>query len=171
MHTNRKQSDRQQVTDRAEGLTIGQLAHLTAINAKAIRYYESIGLLPRPPRSTNQYRRYSVADVSRLQLLRRIRLLGVPLSSAKSLLVGASDARCVDVQQELLTLVIERLKALDQELEELQMFRAEVENYQHALAACQPDEYEPFSTCLDMSCIAFSCDTPGQEETYEHSTA
>ncbi len=139
-----------------ESFSISQAARLTGVNAKAIRYYESIGLLPRPLRGENQYRRYSMADVNRLNLLRRIRLLGVPLSAAKPLLVGATDARCIDVQQELSRLVHERLKAIDKEIAELQLLRAEVESYQHALADCQPDEYEPFSTCRDMSCIAVS---------------
>jgi hypothetical protein len=33
-----------------ESFTISQVAHLTGVNAKAIRYYESTGLLPRPAR-------------------------------------------------------------------------------------------------------------------------
>lgn len=139
-----------------ESYTISQVACLTGVNAKAIRYYEDIGLLPRPPRGANHYRRYSMADVNRLNLLRRIRLLGVPLSAAKSLLIGATDARCVDVQQELLTLVHERLIALDQEIAELQLLRSEIESYQQRLSECQPDEHEPFSMCRDMSCIAVS---------------
>lgn len=60
--------------------TIGQLAEQTGVSAKTIRYYESIGLLPQPSRGENSYRRYGVADVNRLCLLRRIRLLGLPLS-------------------------------------------------------------------------------------------
>lgn len=62
-----------------ESFTISQVARMTGINAKAIRYYEGIGLLPSPSRSANQYRRYSMADMNRLILLRRIRYLGVPL--------------------------------------------------------------------------------------------
>ena len=147
-----------------QGLTIGRLANLTGVNSKAIRYYESIGLLPRPPRSTNGYRCYGIADVNRLILLRCIRLLGVPLSAAKPLLVGSSDARCVEVQQELLALVDERLKALDQEIADLQLFRDEVVSYQHALVNCHPDEKESFSTCLDMQCIAFGSEGGCQEE-------
>ncbi len=159
MQTITRHSDPQGDTPQMESFTISQIARLTGINAKAIRYYESIGLLPCPQRSDNQYRRYSLADVNRLNLLRRIRLLGVPLAAAKSLLVGATDARCIDVQQELLTLVKERLKAIDQEIAELQQLRAEVESYQHDLATCQPDESEPFRTCRDMSCIAVSDET------------
>ena len=162
MHTYR--ASRQNLATLTNGLTIGQVAHLTGVSAKTIRYYESIGLLPRPPRGANHYRRYGIADVNRLILLRRIRLLGVPLSAAKSLLVGASAARCIDVQQELLELVDERLTALDREIAALQLFRADVANYQRTLAACHPDENEPFSACLDMRCIAFPGDASGKEE-------
>jgi DNA-binding transcriptional MerR regulator len=102
-----------------ESLTIGQLAAYTGVSAKTIRYYESIGLLPRPPRGANRYRRYGAADVNRLYLLRRVRLLGVPLSVAKPLLVGASDARCEEVQRDVLALVEMRLHAIDQEIAEL----------------------------------------------------
>ena len=153
---------RKQDTSLIESFTISQVARLTGMNAKAIRYYESIGLLPPVRRSTNRYRRYSIADVNRLILLRRTGLLGVPLSAAKPLLAGTSDARCIEVQHELLTLVNQRLHALDQEIAELQQFRREVESYQRLLTNCHPDEHEPFGTCVDMSCIALSC-----EETYE----
>jgi len=49
-----------------DGLTIGRLATLTGVSAKAIRYYEEIGLLPRPPRGANRSRRYGPADLTLL---------------------------------------------------------------------------------------------------------
>ncbi len=159
MQRDRMQSKKQTGTSLIEGLTISQVARLTGINAKAIRYYEGIGLLPSPPRSMNSYRRYSMADVNRLILLRRIRYLRVPLTEAKALLIGASDARCVDVQQDLLHLVNARLMALDQEIAELQHLRDEMELYQRKLANCRPDECEPFRTCVDLSCIAIAHET------------
>lgn len=137
-----------------EGLTIGELARLTGIAAKTIRYYEEIGLLPRAERTENRYRRYGQADVNRLVLLRRIRLLGAPLATAKPLLDGTPDARCADVRRELLALVDERLAALDREIAELFALRDEVRRYQHALAECQPPEGELFSACVDVSCLA-----------------
>jgi MerR family copper efflux transcriptional regulator len=146
-----------------EALTIGHVAQLTGVNAKNIRYYESIGLLPGPTRAANTYRRYSRADVNRLILLRRIRFLGVPLSEAKSLLIGASDAQCADVQQELLRLVNARLVAMDQEIAKLHQLRDEMECYQRQLANCHPDTREAFRVCPDMSCLALS------EETTERS--
>ena len=136
-----------------DGLTIGRLAALTGVSAKAIRYYEEIGLLPQPPRGVNRYRRYGPADVNRVRLLKRIRLLGAPLSLARPLLVGADDARCADVQMEVLSLVRERLRAIDQEIAELGQLRAQIEGYQRALSTCPVDADESFRDCQDLSCI------------------
>lgn len=147
-----------------ESFTISQVAHLTGVNAKAIRYYESIGLLPRPARFTNRYRCYCQTDVNRLILLRRIRYLGVPLAQAKALLTEVSDTRCIDVQQELSRLVNARLTALDQEIAELHQLRAEIACYQHTLATCHPDEHEVFADCIDMSCIVVSDETLRKEQ-------
>ena len=135
------------------GLTIGQVSQRTGITPKTIRYYESVGLLPRPERSENHYRRYSLADVNRLLLLRRIKLLGAPLAQAKTLLVGATDARCVDAQDALLTLVDERLTALDQQIAELQALQTDIVHYRRALASCRADDITAFSDCADMRCI------------------
>lgn len=164
----------------AELLTIGQVSELAGVRAKTIRYYESIGLLPRPSRGENSYRRYSAADVNRLLLLQRIRLLGVPLSEAKALLVGATDARCAEVQDALLALVTDRLSALDREIAELHALRHEVEGYQQMLELCRPSEREAFSECRDMSCISGASsihdlcaagDMPGCEEKNEDASA
>lgn len=139
-------------------LTIGQLARRTGLAAKTIRYYEAIGLLPPAARGENHYRRYGLADVNRLLVLRRIRLLGVPLSAARSLLSATSDARCAEVRDELLALVDARLHALDQEIAELRSLRDEVDRYSRALADCHPGDSELFRSCRDMRCIA---DSPG----------
>jgi DNA-binding transcriptional MerR regulator len=136
-----------------DGITIGRLADLTGVSAKAIRYYEEIGLLPRPPRGANRYRRYGPADVNRVRLLRRIRLLGAPLSLARPLLVGTDDARCADVQVEVLSLARERLRAIDREIAELCQLRTQIEGYQRALSACSVDAGESFRDCRNLSCI------------------
>ena len=165
MHTN-SSGDQEKVSARGLGeatLTIGQIARRTGVPAKTIRFYEEIGLLPEPSRGPNSYRRYRLADLNRLLLLRRIRLLGLPLSLAKPLLIGASDARCGDVQRQLLSLVEQRLGAIDQEIAELHALRETVAGYQRALAACPPADNSTFSDCSDMRCIAPSDDAAPKE--------
>ncbi|HEX8995901.1 MAG TPA: MerR family transcriptional regulator [Ktedonobacterales bacterium] len=146
------------------GFTIGQVSQRTGISAKTIRYYEEVGLLPRPARGENHYRRYDRADVNRLLLLRRIKLLGAPLSEAKTLLASATDARCVDAQEALLTLVDDRLTALDQQIAELLALRDQIHDYRRTLESCQADDVMPFSDCADMRCIG----APPEGEHYQH---
>lgn len=145
----------------ARVLTIGQVSKRTGISAKTIRYYEEVGLLPRPVRQQNHYRSYSQADVNRLLLLRRIKLLGTPLSEAKSLLTSATDARCVDAQESLMRLVDDRLAALDQQISELLALRTDITEYRRQLALCHPDERIAFSDCADMRCIGAPPETSG----------
>lgn len=140
----------------AEGVLIGELAQLTGFNAKAIRYYESIGVLPGSARSSNGYRRYSQADVNRLNLLRRLRLLGISLGEAKGLLSETLDAACRDVQHDLLQLVNARLVALDQEMAELQRLRAELEGCKEQLSNHAVGKDEAFMLCYDQQCPACS---------------
>lgn len=144
-------------------LTIGQVSRLAGVPARTIRYYESAGLLPRPPRAANNYRRYSMADVNRLRLLEHIRLLGVPLSAARSLLMGATEARCAEVQDALLALVQDRLRALEREIGELQRLQRDIVQYERTLRGCPTDERALFRECGNMACSAFpqkecSCD-------------
>jgi MerR family transcriptional regulator, copper efflux regulator len=152
--------------------TIGQLADLTGVNAKTIRYYEDIGLLPRPEREANGYRSYNQADVNSLTLLRRFRLLGIPLAELKPLLTTTLDARCIEVQRELLVLIHARLAALDLEIAELHLLREQVASYQHQLAASTPNDYTLFRACRDLSCLAEPCETASEEEQHgtQHAT-
>ncbi|MFI5275141.1 MAG: MerR family transcriptional regulator [Ktedonobacterales bacterium] len=135
-------------------LTIGQVARLTGISAKTIRYYETVGFLPPATRGVNRYRRYGRADINRLLLLRCVRMLGAPLAAARTLLLDTASARCAEVRDDLLALVDQRLHAIDQQIAELRSLRDEVDRYAHALADCQPAPSELFASCTDMRCIA-----------------
>ena len=59
--------------------TIGQAAARAGISADTIRYYERIGVLPKPPRSAAGYRRYSDAHVGRMVFVRDAARFGFPL--------------------------------------------------------------------------------------------
>lgn len=68
------------------GILRAQLARKTGCNLETIRYYEKVGLLPEPPRSSNGYRVYSQELVQRLQFVLRARELGFSLDEIKALL-------------------------------------------------------------------------------------
>ncbi|WP_347265906.1 helix-turn-helix domain-containing protein [Paracoccus sp. (in: a-proteobacteria)] len=71
-------------------LTIGKLGRSTGVKVPTIRYYEQIGLLPPPERSTGNQRLYPAAAQLRLSFIRHARDLGFPLESIRELL-GLAD--------------------------------------------------------------------------------
>lgn len=56
-----------------------RLAELAGVNPQTLRYYERIGLLPQPPRSTAGYRDYPDGSVRLLRFVRRAKELGFQL--------------------------------------------------------------------------------------------
>ena len=56
-------------------MNIGDVADLSGLPAKTIRYYEDIGLVE-PLRSANGYRSFRQSDVHKLAFLGRARALG-----------------------------------------------------------------------------------------------
>jgi MerR family transcriptional regulator, copper efflux regulator len=68
-------------------MNIGEAARASSVSPKMLRYYESIGLIPSPGRTTAGYRTYTEADVATLRFIRRARDFGLPMVRVK-LLVG-----------------------------------------------------------------------------------
>jgi MerR family transcriptional regulator, redox-sensitive transcriptional activator SoxR len=66
-------------------LTIGEVARRAGLNTSAIRYYESVGLLPEPERQSGQ-RRYGDDTLRRLQVIDVAKRAGFSLAEARVLL-------------------------------------------------------------------------------------
>lgn len=67
-------------------MRIGELADRLGINTKTIRYYESIGLLPAPQRTSSGYRHYSAADLDRPTFIKTSQRLAMSLSEIREIL-------------------------------------------------------------------------------------
>ncbi len=71
-------------------MKIGELAARSGLNASAIRYYEKIGLLA-PPQRTSGQRRYANDAVNRVLLIRFAGEMGFTLDEIKLFLNGLRD--------------------------------------------------------------------------------
>ena len=80
----------------APRFSIGDLARLGRCSVDAIRYYERIGLMLRPPRSDGGQRRYGEEAAKQLLFIRRLRELGFSLDEIAGLLrlVRQEDYGC-----------------------------------------------------------------------------
>ncbi|MBV7387861.1 Cu(I)-responsive transcriptional regulator [Pasteurellaceae bacterium TAE3-ERU1] len=67
-------------------MQINQIASLTGLSAKTIRFYEQKGLIDAPTRNANGYRQYTQAHLAQLAFLKRTREAGFNLQEAKELL-------------------------------------------------------------------------------------
>lgn len=72
-----------------DGLNIGEVARRAGIQASAVRYYESVGLLT-PPLRIGGWRSYSYDVLDRLRLIRTARGMGFTLDELRTLLDGFS---------------------------------------------------------------------------------
>ncbi|CAM5431026.1 MerR family transcriptional regulator [Streptomyces spiroverticillatus] len=86
--------------------TIGALARRTGLTVKTIRFYSDTGIVPSTTRSPSGYRLYDLTALTRLELVRTLRDLGLELAVIRGVLdrdatvpeVAAAHADALDVQ-------------------------------------------------------------------------
>jgi DNA-binding transcriptional MerR regulator len=108
-------------------LTIGALSSETHCTVPTIRYYEQIGLLPRPARASNGHRYYREDDLKRLTFIKRCRDFGFPIEQVRDLagLFEDGDRACVEVR-DLAQVHLEQVRA---KLEEMRQLEASLEAF------------------------------------------
>ncbi|WP_454062463.1 MerR family transcriptional regulator [Candidatus Nitrospira salsa] len=81
-------------------MLIGTLSKQTGCNIETIRYYERIGLLPKPRRTEGRHRLYTRDQLKRLVFIRRSRELGFSLNEIRALLrlVDGKRYTCQEVK-------------------------------------------------------------------------
>lgn len=105
-------------------LTIGEMGKATNTKIETIRYYERIGLLPKPPRTSNNYRNYGRAELGRLSFIRRARDLGFSLDQVRALLRLSDDRSCDCAGID--RIAQEHLREVDRKLADLAALRREL---------------------------------------------
>ena len=130
-------------TDR--GLRIAELARAVGVRTDTIRYYERVGLLPPPRRTTGGYRDYDAGAVDRVQFIQGAARLGLRLVDIGHLLAGRDTGQCpCEPAGELLR---RRLADVDTELARLTALRAEMAAMAAALPAAQCPDPAPGTWC------------------------
>ncbi|MBX7231661.1 MAG: Cu(I)-responsive transcriptional regulator [Bdellovibrionales bacterium] len=102
-------------------MNIGEAAKASGVNAKLIRHYESIGVVPKVNRTDSGYRLYSKNDIHLLTFVRRARNLGFSMKEIKRLIsLWRNRSR---TSAEVKAMAKSHISALDQKIKELEEMR------------------------------------------------
>ncbi len=126
-------------------MRIGILATQTGLTVKAIRYYESIGLLDAPRRSTSGYRDYDPEAAERLRFIRVSQASGLSLGEIRGI-VGFRDrgeSPCAHV----LDVLRRRSEMIDQQIQDLVRARDMIESLVARADGLDPNDCAPTAIC------------------------
>lgn len=99
-------------------MNIGQAATASGVSAKMIRYYESIGLVPKTARTEAGYRVYSDSDVHTLRFIRRARDLGFSVEQIADLVSLWRDRE--RASKDVKEIALGHVSVLERKIRELQ---------------------------------------------------
>jgi MerR family copper efflux transcriptional regulator len=126
------------------GHRIADVARRSGFTPATLRYYEEIGLLPAPDRSSGGYRIYDDRTLERLAFIARAKQLGCTLEEIADLSIAWDGGECGPIQDRLRTVVQAKLAEAKIRLVELATLTAEL----HAAAAAL-EQHRPDGACDD----------------------
>ncbi len=118
-------------------MRINVYARSTNLSAKAIRYYEEVGLLPPPNRLDNGYRDYDSGDIARARFVAGARSLDFSIDDIREILAlrERREAPC----RVVLELLLEKADEIGRRIEELQRMEVELREL-HCLGQTFPTD-------------------------------
>lgn len=102
---------------------MAEVERRTGLSRKALRLYESLGLVEPAGRSDAGYRQYDGEALRRIELVNRAKVLGLTLAEAKEFL-HVADGCCGDNHPELAEIVSRKLNETDSRIAELRELRS-----------------------------------------------
>lgn len=129
---------------------IHEVAQVTGVSTKTIRYYESIGLMPEPERAENNYRQYTPAAVERLRYITSARSLGFSLADIREFL-SARDEGTLPCQR-VMDSMDQRIADIDRRIADLLTLREALNRFR-SIGASLPPSKKCDESCTDYMVV------------------
>jgi DNA-binding transcriptional MerR regulator len=128
-------------------LQVGEVSRRLGLNPQTLYFYERIGLMPSPKRTTAGYRLYDRLDLERLSFITQAKALGLSLDEIKELLMlqDGQQLSCQEVYARLL----KKVEQIDETIAKLQTLKAQLIPF---LDRCQRSLEQPQT---EQQCVVF----------------
>ena len=139
------------------GVRISELAASVGVPTSTVRYYERVGLLALPARTSSGYRDYGEDAAARLLFIARARRMGLTCEQITDLIPVWAGTNCGAAHDRVLRLVEEKRAEIAARIRELEQFDAQLD----AVAADLASQAPPLACRADLSCcVPESAGTP-----------
>ncbi len=126
-------------------MRIGELAAGAGLSTKALRYYESIGILPAPARTASGYRDYSDDALDVLGFVRSAQTVGLTLGEIREILAyrDRGEAPCAHV----VDVIRRRAAMIEEQIAALERTQAELRRLERRARSLRPEDCAPSQVC------------------------
>jgi DNA-binding transcriptional MerR regulator len=119
---------------------VGELAKLTGLTVRALRFYDSIGLFSPSGQTDSGHRLYNEADLSRLQQILSLKELGLSLEEVKSVMAGE--------QYSPLEIVALQMSRIEEQIKRQRRLLTQLEHVSRLMQGDAPISVEDFTNLL-----------------------
>jgi len=129
-------------------MRISELAESAGVPASTVRYYERVGLMALPARTSAGYRDYGDDAAARLLFIARARRMGLSCEQIGSVLPVWAGTNCGAAQDRVSLLIEEKQAEIAERIAELEQFARQLDDVRHALDVESP----PHACRADLTC-------------------
>lgn len=129
-------------------MRISEIAESAGVPTSTVRYYERVGLMAAPGRTSSGYRNYDEDAAARLLFITRARRLGLSCDQITSLLPVWAGTNCGPAHDEVGRLIEEKQAEIAERKAELDRFAAQLDEVRAALER----EIPPYVCRTDLTC-------------------
>ena len=126
-------------------MLIGEVARRSDLSVKTLRYYEEIGVLSPPERSSSGYRRYGPEVIDRLHFVRQSQALGFTLGEIREVLAYRDQGTtpCSHVMEMLQS----HKRQVAQRIADLQALEDDLASLLERAGSLMPEDCSPTEVC------------------------
>lgn len=129
-------------------MRISELAESAGVPASTVRYYERVGLIGHPDRTTSGYRNYGEDAAAQLLFITRARRMGLSCEQITALLPIWAGTNCSAAHDRVALLIEQKQTEIANRVAELNQFSAQLDTVRATLEAESP----PRACRTDLTC-------------------